>query len=243
MATTQTTYADSQPIGTVGALATSEEWNAFTRTSDGNISFGYPVIRTGDHTCAAMSARSLTATSSNGTTAPAGATITANPTTTKQTKIGVYRLLVATAGATGKWDVFDPLGVRVGQATTGSAASIDGLGFTITDSGTDPALGEELLITVAATGGGQLLGMAKRDINVVHSTADRFEQYDNVPVVDLGKMFETAGATVTAGEQAYWNESTGRFTNTVTDYFLNGCYFDTSAVDGGIVILKIKVPR
>lgn len=243
MAFTQTAYSETQPIGTVGALATSNEWDADTRTADGNIPFSYPVVRTGDHTCAAMSSRALTATSSNGSTAPAGATITANPTTTKQTKVGVYRLVVETAGATGKWGVYDPNGVRVGQATTGTPATIDGLGFTITDSGTDPALGEELLITVAGAGGGQFIGLAKRDINVVHTTVDRYEQYDNVAAVNFGKMFVTAGATVTAGQQAYWDEADGRFTNVATDYFLNGCSFDTSGVDGGIVVLNIRVPK
>jgi hypothetical protein len=243
MAFTQTAYSDNQPIGAVGALATANSWDADTRTADGNIAFGTPVIRTGDHTCAALSARVLTATSSNGATAPAGATITASPTTTKRTKLGVYRLIVETAGATAKWGVYDPQGVRVGQAVTGTPATIDGLGFTITDSGTDPALGEELLITVTASAGGQLLGLARRDVAVVHTTPDRFEQYDSVPIVNRGKLFVTAGASVAAGEQAWWDEANGRFTNVATDYFLPGCSFDTSGVDGGVVVLNINVPK
>jgi hypothetical protein len=74
-------------------------------------------------------------------------------------------------------------------------------------------------------------------------TADRFEQYDNVVIATRGKMFVTAGASVAAGEQAVWDEADGRFTNVASDYFLPGCSFDTSGVDGGIVVLNINVPK
>lgn len=237
MGTTQTTYANAQPLGQAGALANSNEWSAYTRTAGGNIPFGYPVVRSGDRNVLAMSGRTLTAVAANGSPAPAGATITASPTTTKATKIGVYDLICVVAGATGKFDVYDPTGKYVGQATTGTPATIDGLGFTITDSGTDPAVGEAFTITVT---GNKFAGIAKRDVSVLHTTPDRYEQYDNVSVLDEGDIFVVAGATVTADGQAYWNESTGRYTNVATDYHIPGARFDTSGVDGDIVILKIR---
>ena len=172
MATTQTTYADAQPIGQPGALANSENWNAKTRSAGGNIGFGLPVVRSGDRTVVLMSSRAVVATGAAGSPAPAGATI-----------------------------------------------------------------------TVVGTGGGQFEGIAKRDISVVHTTADRYEQYDNITVLDEGVIFGTAGATVTAGEQAYWDEADSRYTNVTTDYFLPGVTFNTSAVDGGIVELRVRVPR
>lgn len=243
MATTQTTYADAQPIGQPGALANSENWNAKTRSAGGNIGFGLPVVRSGDRTVVLMSSRAVVATGAAGSPAPAGATITAAPATTKAVKIGVYTATCITAGATGKWRIEDPYGNHVGVATTGTEFVGGGLTFTITDSATDPAVGETFTITVVGTGGGQFEGIAKRDISVVHTTADRYEQYDNITVLDEGVIFGTAGATVTAGEQAYWDEADSRYTNVTTDYFLPGVTFNTSAVDGGIVELRVRVPR
>lgn len=96
----------------------------------------------------------LTAVGAAGSPAPAGATITASPTTTAGvTKVGVYTLVCETAGATGTWQMYDPEGVYVGTAITGTPAAIDGLGFTISDPGTDPAIGEVLKITVSAAAG------------------------------------------------------------------------------------------
>jgi len=240
MATTQTTYAESQPIGQVGALANSEEWNGFTRTAGGNIPFGYPLVRSGERTVVSMASRVLVAAGAAGSPAPAGATITATPTTTKATKIGIYNLICISAGATGKWNVYAPNGKYVGQATTGTPATIDGLTFTITDSGTDPAVGEALTITVTGTGGGQFVGLAKRDLRVIHDTADRYEQYDNVSVIEWGVMFGTAGATVSAGEQVYWDESTGKYTNVSTNYEIPGAIFGSAAVDAGIVLIRLR---
>ena len=87
------------------------------------------------------------------------ATITASPAVAVGTPPGVYKLTAATAGATAVFLLESPDGVQLGEATTGSAATIAGIGpFTITDAGTDPAIGDQFTITVtdaAATGEGQ----------------------------------------------------------------------------------------
>ncbi len=142
MAFVQEAYPDGMRAAVAGMIANSETQNVITHTADGSIPFGQPVVRTGDHTCDMLDEQTLTAVGAAGVPAPAGATITAAPTTTKATDIGVYQVVCVTAGATGKWDVFGPDGGYRGEATTGTPATIDGLTFTITDAGTDPAVGE-----------------------------------------------------------------------------------------------------
>lgn len=54
-----TIYRDNIPAFTVGRRANMEEWNAFTRTKEGEgvLAFGVPVMPgTGEHTCVALSA-------------------------------------------------------------------------------------------------------------------------------------------------------------------------------------------
>lgn len=82
--------------------------------------------------------------------APAGATITASPVATTAAKVGVHRFVCITAGATGQWNHLNPAGELVGVATTGTEYVGGGLTLTITDSGTDPAVGEALKVTVTA---------------------------------------------------------------------------------------------
>lgn len=82
--------------------------------------------------------------------APSGATITASPAATLAALVGVHRFICITTGATGKWNHFNPEGEHVGVATTGTEYVGGGLTLTITDSGTDPALGEALKVTVTA---------------------------------------------------------------------------------------------
>lgn len=91
-----------------------------------------------------------TATGAADVPAPVGATITASPTATTAAKVGVHRFVCITAGATGKFRHYDPDGEVVGDAITGTEYTGGGLTLTITDSGTDPAVGEALKVTVTA---------------------------------------------------------------------------------------------
>lgn len=93
-----------------------------------------------------------TAVAANGAPAPAGATMSAVVATTASVA-GVHRFVCATAGATGKWNHFNPLGEFVAQATTGTEYVGGGLTLTITDTATDPAVGEVFLVTVSAAAG------------------------------------------------------------------------------------------
>jgi hypothetical protein len=68
-------------------------------------------------------------------------------------KVGAYRATCITAGATGQFQVTDPNGTIVGIATVGTAFVGGGIGFTITDAGGDPEVGDYFVITVAAGSG------------------------------------------------------------------------------------------
>lgn len=87
------------------------------------------------------------------------ATITASPAVAVGTPTGVYKLTAVSTGATAVFVLESPDGVALGDAITGTAATIAGIGpFTITDAGTDPAIGDQFTITVTdatATGEGQ----------------------------------------------------------------------------------------
>ena len=73
------------------------------------------------------------------------------------------------------------------------------------------------------------------------STPDSYEQYETASIMTLGTMYVTAGATVTAGQQVYWNPATKRYTNTSTHILIPGAVFDTSGVNGDIVEVTLKL--
>jgi hypothetical protein len=235
----QTTYSDTMRAGLPGMVVNSELQNIITRTNSGSsaIAFGIPVIRSGDHTCVLATQETLEGVGANGASAPAGATIGAI-TVSAGAKKGIYHLTCVTAGATGKWEVEDPDGVLIGMATTGTVFSQGGLSFTITDSGTDPAIGEQFIITVTATVGTadlDVLGIAVRDTSLDVSAADTFVQYASVPILTRGVIWVTAGASVVAGDDVYWNPATSRYTKTTTHLRMPGYVFDSAGGDGNLV--------
>lgn len=250
MAALQTTYVQNMPIGQVGAKVNSEEWNAITRTADGTIPFGQPVMRTTALNCILASMETLEAASSNGAVAPAGATITAAPVVSAGAKEGRYNVtcILGGAGTASKWEVEDPDGNIVGIATGATAFSLGGLAFTIADAGTDPAVGEQFYIDVtpsAGTDDKDILGISLRDVGLGHpATPDSYLVTDNVAILTMGVIWVTAGDTVTAGQLAYWDVSDSRYTNTATHLpvTINGrqAKFDSDAVDGGLVKLAIR---
>ena len=134
--------------------------SAESTTQDNLIAGDFPIktlsitLDTGDLTRGTLLGKitegTRTATGAADVPAPAGATITASPTATTAAKVGVHRFVCITAGATGKFRHYDPDGQVVGDATTGTEYTGGGLTLTITDSGTDPALGEALKVTVTA---------------------------------------------------------------------------------------------
>lgn len=100
----------------------------------------------------------LTASGAAGTPAPAAATITASPTAAAGTQTGVhtFQCIVGGATTTSKWRHFGPTGEVLGVATGNTeyvGTGAGGLTLTITDSGTDPVVGETFAVTVTAAAG------------------------------------------------------------------------------------------
>lgn len=235
-------YVELQPIGAVGRRAQSEEWNTITRLSDGAIGFGQPVTRSGDGTSALLSEGTLSAAA----TAQAGNTGTGvfgAITVSAGTPRGAYRVVFTTSSATAAFNVFGVDNKFIGVGAVGTIFTKGGLSFTIADGTPDFAINDAFDILVASTAG-IFLGITEADIGLTRSaTVDEYAQYDNMPVMTMGVMWVTAGATVTAGQKVYWNTTSKRYTNTVTDLPIPQAEFGSGAIDGGLVKVRLlRVP-
>lgn len=147
-----------------------------------------------------------TAVGAAGFPAPAGATITASPVATSAADVGIHRFKCVSAGATGKWDHFGPGGEKLGTATTGTEYVGGGLTLTITDSGTDPAVGEEFTVTVTegAASKKRKLSLAaatdgsEKPIEILLHPVDATDG-DVEAIVAIAGRFATAGVTFGTG--------------------------------------------
>lgn len=222
MATQQTTYSETVGKGVPGMIADSEGMaNRISRTAAGNIGFGQPVVRSGAHNCAEMTAETLEASAAVANAGNTGTGTMGTPTITAGAKEGTYRVtIIAAATNAGTFEVEDPDGVPVGVGTVAVAFSHGGVAFTLSDA-TDFVVGDGFSFTVQPTTGTNildLLGIAILDKTLVHTTADRYEQYDSVAILPgFTPILVTCGATVVAGDRVYWNATSKKFTNTTTD--------------------------
>lgn len=246
MPTVQSTYADSYRIGFPGQIANAELANIITRTLEGAVlPFGQPVIQgTKDHTCILASQETLevTAAAAQGTNVGNGTfgaiTVSAGA------KVGTYVLrIIEPAANAGVFVVEDPDGVAVGHGSVASAYSAGGLAFTLADGSTDFSAGDSFTIPVTATSGtdvGDILGISVKDDTLLHTTAGQYEAPDNVAIMTQGPIWVTAGATLVPGDPVYWNPSTKRYTKTTTHLAIPKARFDTSAVNGGMILLSLR---
>lgn len=248
MTAAQSAYASAQPIGRVGMIANMEKSNVISRSATGNIGFGQPVHRVGDHQCRLASAETLEVsdtTVADSIQAPAAATI-GTIAAVWPAKPGKYTATCVVGGAAtaSRWEVNDPDGNLVGIALGATAFDEGGLSFTIADPGTDPVPNEQFVLTVAAseaTDDLDILGLSVEDKTLVHTTVDRYEQYDSVNVMTEGVMWVLAGATVTAGQDVYWIISSGKYTNVaaVGNLRIPRAVFETGGADNGLVKIAL----
>lgn len=63
--------------------------------------------------------------------------------------VGVYEVIMRTAGATGAFEVQNPDGVIVGEGAVGTLFNQGGLSFTLADNATHAAIGDRYLVTVS----------------------------------------------------------------------------------------------
>jgi hypothetical protein len=245
MATYQTSYSAAPAKGLPGQIANSELANIISRTveSAAGIEFGQPAFRgSGDHGVIAGAAFAATAVGAADAGNSGAGAITAEPAVAAGAKQGVYKVVQAAGGATGAFNVFDPDGVFVGNGAVGTEFVGGGLTFTVTDPGTDPAIGDSYSVTVTYTANGKFVGLAALHSAVPPqaSTPDKYPQYFTGAFMTMGPMYVTAGASVVDGGDVYWNPATKRYTSTVTHIRIPGATFDTSGGDGDIVEISLK---
>lgn len=247
MATYQTTYSLAPAKGLPGQIANEEKCNKVSRTveSAAGIEFGQPAFRgAGDHGVVAGAAFAATAAGSAAAGNTGAQTITAAPAVAAGAKAGRYVLTAVTAGATAEFLFSDPDGIELGNVTTGTPATIGGIGpFTITDAGTDPAIGDQMYIDVTFTTDAAFLGLAVLNPAVPPNAAlpDAYPQYFTGAFMTMGQMYVTAGATVVDGGLVYWNPATKRYTSTTTHVRIPDAKFDTSGGNGDIVEISLKL--
>lgn len=245
MATLQSTFPTTFPVGVAGMRANTEPENVISRTveSAAGIAFGQPAFRgSDDHGCI------VGATQAGSASATAGAGNTGNGamgaiTVSAAARAGNYTLQITDVDANaGEFAVYYPDGTLVGTGDVAAAFSGGGLAFTLADGSTDFVVGDYFIIAVTLTANAALLGIVVMDRNVpaLAATPDAVPQYKTASILNEGVVWVTAGATVADGDQAYWNPATSRYTNTSTHVVMPGCYFDTSGVNGDLVRLAIR---
>lgn len=244
----QSSYSERQRAGFVGQIANMESYNSITRQAEEAIAFGVPAVRgAADDGLLNVDSYVLAAAAAARAGNTGNATITASPAVAAGTKVGTW-VLTALEPATddGEFELTDPDGVSIGTASVGDAATLGGIGpFTIADGSTDVAAGDQFEIVVSASaGGGEFQGITIRDITLVAlpgQTVDRYQSGDNVGLLTRGVIWVTAGAGgVGAGDRAYFNPATGRFTANDDHFPIPNAYFDTTGADGDLVKLRVQ---
>lgn len=247
MATYQTTYGNAPAKGLPGQIANEEKCNKISRTveSAAGIGFGQPAFRgSGDHGVVVGAAFAATAVGAAVAGNTGAGAISAAPVVAAGAKQGVYLVVHDASGATAHFNVYDPDGVIVGDGVAGTEFVGGGLTFTVTDPGTDPAIGDRYTVTVTYTANAKFIGLAVLNPAVPPAAsgaaADLYPQYFTGAFMTGGQMYVTAGDTVVDGGDVYWDPADGRYTSTTTHIRIPNAVFDTSGADGDIVEISLK---
>lgn len=246
----QTTYSERHANGLLGQVVNMETSDSITGICQeaAGIPFGAAVVRgTTDQGVLLPDGFVYVGAGAAAAGNTGAATITTTPPVVAPAKVGVYTLTALTSGPTAEFEMEDPNGVKVGTVVTGTPATIDGIGpFTITDAGTDPAVGDGFTITVTSSaGGGAFRGITVRDITLVRTstqTVDLYQRYENMGLhIGGSPIWVLAGATVTRDEKAYYIPATNKWTNVAgSNYDPGNAYFETGGTDGTLVQLRVN---
>ena len=90
----------------------------------------------------------------------------------------------------------------------------------------------------ATLGGSAFVGISVRDITLVHTTPDQYEEGDNMSVMTEGDIWVEVATAVNAGDQAYYNTSTGEI-GAEAGTAIEGSRFMTSADADGLAVLRL----
>lgn len=239
----QTTYAERPAFGAMGMIANSEPYNHISRTNSIAVPFGVPVYEgVAYHECvpgAAFAATSVGAAVAGNTGAQ---TITVAPPVAAGAKQGTYLLTALSAGATAEFLMTDPDGLPLGNVTTGTPATIGGIGpFTITDAGVDPAIGDQMSIVVTYTANAKFLGLAIRDPNVpaVAVLPDQYPIRATASIMDFGVMWVDVTGAVVRGNPVFWNPATGKYTAATGIRVPNAEFYEA----GTDTVVRVKLRR
>lgn len=250
MGTFQTTYSERPAKGLPGMIASEEKSNRISRTvkNAAGIEFGQPAFQgVGDREVIAGGAFAATSVGTAAAGNTGGATITAAPAVAAGAKAGRHRLTAISTGPTAVFLMTDPDGLDLGEVTTGTAATIGGIGpFTITDAAADPAIGDQFYIDVDFTSNDGFVGLAILNpavppVAVGDSVPDKYPQYFTGAFMTMGPMWVVAGASVTPRQPVFWNPTTKRYTSNPAHIPIPDAQFDTTAADGEIVQITVKL--
>lgn len=253
MPAVQTTYNQTLVAWFLGQRINMELSNVISRVVEdaAGIGFGIPVVRgTNANGCKAATALGDTvgSVSALGAGNSTGNGTFSAPSVAAGTLPGVWTVEFDDAT---HFVVSDPNGSEVGRGTAGVAyggTAAAGPGFTFTAGGTPQAAGDTFQVTVAQSGGGTILGITVRDETLLppgdplNTTAgDIYPQYSTAGIETRSPMAVMAGATVAAGDDAYFVPSTGRWTNVAgtTNVPYTGAKFDSAGANGNLVALRL----
>lgn len=244
MATYQTTYTEAPAKGLPGQIANEELCNKISRTveSAAGIAFGQPAYRgSGDHGIVVGGTFAATGAGSEAAGNTGTGTITDAPAVAAGAKQGRYQAILLATSSTAAFAVYDPDGILVGHGNVATEFTGGGLTFTIANAGT-MTIGDTFYVDVTYTANADFIGLAVLNPAVPPdaSTPDAYPQYFTGAFMTEGQMYVTAGATVTDGQDVYWDPSDGRYTNTATHIRIPGAVFDTGGGDGDIVEISLK---
>lgn len=122
------------------------------------------------------------------------------------------------------------------SAATKICETAAGIGFGVAvQRGTSD--NEALIGAAAAT---DFVGVTIRDIT---QTEDEYAQYENMGVMQRGRIWVTVGGDVAAGENVTFNASTGVLSSANTSgsqFAITGAVWETSASNGGLAKLYLS---
>lgn len=240
----QTTFPDRMPAYALGRRVNMEEWNTVTGVAAEAIGCAQPAFQgatdQGILAGAAFAASAVGAADAGNTGAGA---ITASPAVTSAAKEGPYKIVQTSGGATGAFNVYDPTGLFVGNGAAGTEFVGGGLTFTVTDPGTDPAIGDSYTVTVTYTENADFLGITETNPNADFDVDENgiYAVGANVPVCEFGVIAVMAGGTCTRRTPVYWIASTKTYTSTATGNFkIPNAEFDVTKTTGNLVPVRLR---
>ena len=238
----QSTFNETFAVGAQGMVANTEPYNSISRTNKEAIGFGQPAYENSvNHEVIAGGTFAATAVGAADAGNTGAGAITASPAVATGAKQGVYKIVQVTGGATGAFNVFDPDGLFVGNGAVATEFVGGGLTFTITDPGTDPAVGDSYTVTVTFTENAEFLGLTIRDPSVpaVASSPDQYPVDYTCSIMDFGVMWVTCAGSVARGNPVYWNPATGLYTTSTGIPIPNAEYYESATA----TLVRVKLRR